>query len=109
MVRNYWITKDYYDQIVNVNFAEPSLAWFNVALHLTGKEDLRYLVNAEIMMGWKFQAEQYTLECTGANKLKLTLSGHHCCEYIYTDLFQQVAGEYLAELEKIEAYYRDRS
>ena len=110
MLRNHWITKDYFTKNINVNFVEPDLACFNTVLHLTSKEDLRYLMTAEIGERWKFQTETYIIQYHVANGLKLTLPAYHSFDvYIYTDLFQQVVGEYLEELEKMEAFFRDQS
>ena len=110
MLRNHWITKDYFTKNISVNFVEPDLACFNTMLHLTSKEDLRYLLAAEIGEGWKFQTEFYILRYHCANGLELILpASRNFGEYIYTDLLQQVVGEYLAELEIMEAFFHNGS
>jgi hypothetical protein len=100
MVRNYWITKDYYDKNVNVNFAEPTLYKYNIFLHMLTEEKLAEL-EAKLIEGNDFvlEDEMYKLVVKG-NKTDLKLM-NDVSEYIYTDLISEVVTEYNSEVKKM--------
>lgn len=105
MILNHWITKDYFDQIVNVNFVEPDIEYFNWLLHVTDKKTLRYLMTAEMHNGSIFQTEHYKLVFHAGNTLELIFPARsNISEYLPTDFFQKVIEEYLEELQKMEDY-----
>ena len=103
MIRNYWITKDCFDRIVNVNFVEPTLAIYNVFLHMLTETELTGLAN-KLAEGCDFtlQTERYRLIVEG-NRTGLFVAGDRCEEYIYTDLLAEVLTKYHAELAQMDA------
>ena len=110
MVLNHWITKDYYDRVVNVNFAEPDFECINVLLHLADKEALRHLMTAEIVEGWAFQTELYKASYRRSGVLALFVPTYKSYTvYVPTDYFQKIIGEYLEEVQKMDDYFADRS
>lgn len=100
MIRNYWITKDYFDKNVNVNFVEPTLATYNVFLHMLNEDKLTEL-EAKLQEGndFVFEDENYKLIVDG-NRTELQLM-RNVGEYIYTDLLSEVLNAYNSEIKKM--------
>lgn len=107
MIRNYWITKDCFDRVVNIHFVEPTLNIVNTILHIASKEDLRCLLTMEAQTAWEFEREHYRIVVDGG-RTELFMSGHSCPEYIYTDLFHQALRDYINELQKMEDYFKEK-
>jgi len=115
MILNHWITKDYFDRVVNVNFVEPDLKRFNWLLQVTDKDTLRHLMTVEMPEGWVFRAGIYTIEKIanrpGVRDHLRVVFRHdiHNDMRLMEDFFRQVIGEYLEEWQKMDDYLNGRS
>ena len=111
MVLNHWITKDYYDRVVNVNFADPYLKRFNWILQVTDKDTLRHLMTVEMPEGWVFRAASiYSIEKIANRPLRIVFRHDIRNDMrIPEDFFRQVIGEYLEEWQEMDDYLNGRS
>ena len=103
MLLKHWIIRDEDNQTIRIRFQEPSYNHtFNTFLKFADKETLRYLRNAEMPVGWKFQAKYINIAISETgHRLDLRMKRFFpYTEYFYVEFFQQLIGEYLDELEK---------
>ena len=103
MLLKHWVIRDDVNRKVHIQFQDPSLNHFNIFTRVADKQTLQYLRDVDMPGGWKFQAKYINIEVNNNGRLDLRMKRYlTCTEYYPVEFFQQLIGEYLEELEKME-------